>query len=418
LSKVKIGYITLSEVADVRFSSVDKHTVASEKPVRLCNYTDVFKNRFISNSMDFMSASATDREIERFGLRHGDIAITKDSETPDEIGIPALIERPASDLVLGYHLALVRAKPERCDPYFLSAALQTRYVARHYLRTAVGLTRFGLSIRAVADTPVPNLPLSLQKRIGRWYRDAARLESHTDALIAAKREQKRGLMQQLLTGKVRFPGFAKPWRTVPLKSMITLDSPGAWGDAPTDADPGVVVLRSTNITDDGRIDLTSTVNRSLEPRKRAALSIRSGDILLERSGGTDTRPVGRVAFARMDIDACYSNFLQRLRPDRTVVSPFFLFLQLMQLHASGVTNRLQAQTTGIRNLMYRAYLECCLPLPELEEQARICDVLDAATSEIELLVNQREAFAAQRRGLVERLLSGEIEVPSTDTCAA
>lgn len=260
--------------------------------------------------------------------------------------------------------------------------------------------------------------LAAQRRIASLDEQLEATLRSTDALIAAKREQKRGLMQQLLTGKVRFPGFTEPWKTVPLKSMITLDSPGAWGDAPTHADPGVVVLRSTNITDDGRIDLTSTVNRSLEPRKRAALSIRSGDILLERSGGTDTRPVGRVAFARMDIDACYSNFLQRLRPDRAAVSPFFLFLQLMQLHASGATNRLQAQTTGIRNLMYRAYLECSLPLPKLEEQVRICDALDAATSEIELLVNQREAFASQRRGLMERLLSGEIDIPSSDTSAA
>lgn len=242
--------------------------------------------------------------------------------------------------------------------------------------------------------------------------------SATDALIAAKREQKRGLMQQLLTGKVRFPGFTEPWKTVPMKSLIALDSPGAWGDAPSAADPGVVVLRSTNMTDDGRINLGSTVNRIIEPRKRAALSVKSGDILLERSGGTDTRPVGRVAIARTDIDACYSNFLQRLRPNADVVNPRFLFLQLLQLHASGATNRLQAQTTGIRNLMYRAYLECPLPLPEHNEQGRICDALDAVSTEIELLASQRDAFAAQRRGLMERLLSGDIALSSSDTSAA
>jgi type I restriction enzyme S subunit len=225
-------------------------------------------------------------------------------------------------------------------------------------------------------------------------------------------------MQQLLTGKVRFPGFTEPWKTAPMKSLIRLASPGAWGDAPSADDPGVVVLRSTNITDDGRIDLGSTVNRSLEPRKRTALSIKSGDILLERSGGTDTRPVGRVAFARTDMDACYSNFLQRLRPDEAVVNPRFLFLQLMQLHASGATNRLQAQTTGIRNLMYRAYLECPLPLPELKEQARICDAFDAVATEIELLVSQRDAFSVQRRGLMERLLNGDIAIPSSDISAA
>jgi type I restriction enzyme S subunit len=236
--------------------------------------------------------------------------------------------------------------------------------------------------------------------------------------IAAKREQKRGLMQQLLTGKVRFPGFTEPWKTVPMASMIMLDSPGAWGDAPTGSNPGVIVLRSTNISDDGQIVLRSTISRVLDPRKRAALSMQCGDILLERSGGTDTRPVGRVAFARTAIDACFSNFLQRLRPDKTAVDPRFLFLQLLQLHASGATNRLQAQTTGIRNLMYRAYLKYLLPLPALDEQACICDAFDAVTDEMELLVEQREAFAMQRRGLMERLLSGDISIPFSDTFAA
>jgi type I restriction enzyme S subunit len=312
---------------------------------------------------------------------------------------------------------VLRPRVELVNPRYLHCVLRSQAVQRLANATA-GTKMPRADWEHVSEAPIALPPRATQDQIA----DADLALERTGRLlaqsIAAKREQKRGLMQQLLTGKVRFPGFTEPWKPVPLKSMITLESPGAWGDAPTNADPGVVVLRSTNITDDGRIELTSTVNRSLEPRKRAALLIRSGDILLERSGGTDTRPVGRVAFARTDIDACYSNFLQRLRPDKTAVNPYFLFLQLIRLHASGATNRLQAQTTGIRNLMYRAYLECPLPLPEPDEQARICDALNAATSEIELLVNQREAFASQRRGLMERLLSGEVDIPSSDTFAA
>jgi len=355
-----------------------------------------------------------DPGLAEYALRLGDIVIAMDGLVGRSNARITEADLPA---YLVQRVARLRAEA-MTDQSFLYHLVASASFARHCWSRKTGTTISHISKADIEEFEIPRFGLPAEQRLGRLLDLAERAQQLTDALIAAKREQKRGLMQQLLTGKVRFPGFTEPWKTVPLKSMITLDSPGAWGDAPTHADPGVVVLRSTNITDDGRIDLTSTVNRSLEPRKRAALSIRSGDILLERSGGTDTRPVGRVAFARMDIDACYSNFLQRLRPDRTAVSPFFLFLQLMQLHASGATNRLQAQTTGIRNLMYRAYLECSLPLPKLEEQVRICDALDAATSEIELLVNQREAFATQRRGLMERLLSGEIDIPSSDTSAA
>jgi type I restriction enzyme S subunit len=239
-----------------------------------------------------------------------------------------------------------------------------------------------------------------------------------DRLIAAKREQKRGLMQQLLTGKLRFPGFTEPWAALTINSLLASDCSGAWGEAPNESNSGTVILRSTNITNDGRIDLQSTVCRILDHKKCNDLLIRAGDILLERSGGTDTRPVGRVAFARMDLDACFSNFLQRLRPNEEVVDPRFLFWQLFKLHAKGATNRLQAQTTGIRNLMFRAYLEQPVLIPERREQTRICDLIQLVSNEIELLEQQRAAFAAQRRGLMEKLLSGEIDIQNPKETAA
>ena len=60
--------IPLSQIADIRFSSVDKLTKPCEEPVRLCNYTDVYNNDYIRNDLEFMRATATREEIERFGL--------------------------------------------------------------------------------------------------------------------------------------------------------------------------------------------------------------------------------------------------------------------------------------------------------------------------------------------------------------
>ena len=352
-------------------------------------------------------------------LRAGDILLERSGGTDTRpVGRVAFIEH---DIDAGFSNFLHRLRVNRsvADPSYVRFVLTQwhrsgRAVALQTQTTGIRNLMFS---RYLAE-PIRVPSLDVQRRIAAILEAATASLKTIDALIAAKREQKRGLMQQLLTGKVRFPGFTDPWKTVPMASMIMLDSPGAWGDAPTGSNPGVIVLRSTNISDDGQIVLRSTISRVLDPRKRAALSMQCGDILLERSGGTDTRPVGRVAFARTAIDACFSNFLQRLRPDKTAVDPRFLFLQLLQLHASGATNRLQAQTTGIRNLMYRAYLKYLLPLPALDEQACICDAFDAVTDEIELLVEQREAFAMQRRGLMERLLSGDISIPSSDTSAA
>lgn len=403
MSKQLTTHVALSEVAEVRFSSVDKHTVAGEKAVRLCNYTDVFKNRFIADSMNFMTASATDSEIGRFGLRHGDIAITKDSETPEEIGIPALVERPSPDLVLGYHLALIRAKAERCDPYFLAAALQSRHVARHYLRTAVGLTRFGLSIKAVADTPVPNIPLVTQRKIGRWYRESARLESHTDALIAAKREQKRGLMQQLLTGKVRFPGFTEPWKTVRLEQVASLRN----AKAVAGADLHVRCVELEHI-EQGTGEILGWAPAGSTVSLKTAFQ--PGDVLFGK-----LRPYLKK-FALVDFAGFCSTEIWALVANQGEVTPRYLRL----LVESTVIQRAANATSGTK--MPRADWDVVaatsVQLPPIIEQNRITSLTWAIETELRLLRMQRVAMSTQRRGLMENLLSGDITIPSSDTCAA
>ena len=67
----------LRNVADVRQSNVDKHSEKGESQVRLCNYVDVYHNDRINSELPFMQATATTGEIQRFGLRPGDVLITK-----------------------------------------------------------------------------------------------------------------------------------------------------------------------------------------------------------------------------------------------------------------------------------------------------------------------------------------------------
>lgn len=90
-------------------SNVDKHTKEVEKKVRLCNYTDVYKNDFIINNMKFMIASATNEQIEKFILLKGDVIITKDSETANDIAIPAFVIDELENVICGYHLSIIRS---------------------------------------------------------------------------------------------------------------------------------------------------------------------------------------------------------------------------------------------------------------------------------------------------------------------
>src|SRR4029077_5783695 len=98
----------IHDVAELRTSNVDKKSEEEENPVKLCHYVDVYTNDRITSDLDFMDATATAAQIDRFSLSVGDVVITKDSETPDDIGIPALIAESIPELVCGYHLTIIR----------------------------------------------------------------------------------------------------------------------------------------------------------------------------------------------------------------------------------------------------------------------------------------------------------------------
>src|SRR3990167_7111488 len=109
----------LKHLVQIRSSNVDKIIDENEFPVRLCNYVDVYYNERITNKIEFSAGSATTQEIKRFSLKENDVLITKDSETPADIAIPAIVERSGTDSVCGYHLAILRPNPERITGKFL-----------------------------------------------------------------------------------------------------------------------------------------------------------------------------------------------------------------------------------------------------------------------------------------------------------
>ena len=196
----------LRNVIDMRVSNVDKHVKEDEEPVRLCNYVDVYKNEYINEQMNFMQATATDEEIERFRLEKDDVLITKDSETWDDIGVPALVTKPATDLISGYHLALLRPRTDELVGGYLLRALQSKGLAYQFYIEAKGVTRFGLSHAGIKSVWLSLPPLAEQTAIVRFLDHAdRRIRRYIRAkqkLIALLEEQKQAIIHQAVTGKI------------------------------------------------------------------------------------------------------------------------------------------------------------------------------------------------------------------------
>ena len=194
--------VTLGDACEIIVSPVDKKTVDGELPVKLCNYTDVYYNDAIGSEIDFMAATAKPSEIEKFSLTEGDVIITKDSETPNDIGVPAYVKETIDNLLCGYHLAILRPKKQtvgKCICY----ALTSPRVKYDFYRFANGITRFGLTMESYQKIKISLPILNEQKRIVNLLDTSKREIEVLKQLAEQYRIQKRGLMQKLLTGKWR-----------------------------------------------------------------------------------------------------------------------------------------------------------------------------------------------------------------------
>ena len=157
--------VSLNELVALTLSSVDKKSKDNEIDVRLCNYLDVYKNCFVRNAMDFMTATATEREIARCSLAKNDVVITKDSEKHDDIGVPALIRDDIHNLVCGYHLAILRPLASKILGPYLFYALSNPGTQRQFHSFANGVTRFGLRKHDIGLVEIPLPSVSEQRAI-------------------------------------------------------------------------------------------------------------------------------------------------------------------------------------------------------------------------------------------------------------
>ncbi len=196
----------LANIADLRVSNVDKHVREEEEPIRLCNYVDVYHNDRIGENIAFMPATARKAEIERFRMAVGDVLLTKDSEDWTDIGVPALVEYAAPDLVCGYHLAMLRPNDAFLDAGYLFRALADSRVARQFRVAANGVTRYGLSRHAIQSVRIPLPPVVAQGAIVCFLDRADRcIRRHISVArrqIDLLREYRTRLIADVVTGKL------------------------------------------------------------------------------------------------------------------------------------------------------------------------------------------------------------------------
>lgn len=185
---------------------------------------------------------------------------------------------------------------------------------------------------------------------------------------------------------------------VKLLDIIEKPLSGEWGSEAEDGN-GVLVLRTTNFTNEGIINFNSVVRRDLGNKNVDKKYLKKGDIIIEKSGGSDNQPVGRVVYFEAENNKyLFNNFTSVLRAKTDIAFPKYIFYCLFYKYKIGATRPFENKTTGLHNLKLEQYINSILiTLPPIEEQRAIAEKLDKVSQ----LVDKRKEQLQQLDQLVK-----------------
>lgn len=418
--------------AEVAVSTVDKKSYPGEIPVRLCNYTDVYYNDVITGDSDFMAATATADQVRRFAVREGDVAITKDSESSDDIGRPAFVPKDLPGVVYGYHLAVYRPFDQR-HGRFLRYVFDSSWVRLQLQLRTPGVTRVGLNQDTLRNLKVPVPSPDTAGQIADYLdRETAEIDAFVADLSEFKRLVRarwRVERDQMLFGAADgncdsareltytwFPELDRRHKEVAFKHLFMVTLGKMLDEKKHDAlTPEWPYVRAGNITEDG-LDLTDTRSMPFSDSEQVKYSLVKNDLLVVEGGS-----IGTNAVLGRDIpDLYFQKTVNRARPRSGVDSHYYSEV-LNAYNDRGVFDVIANKST-IRHLTAEKLNALQVPAPPTETQKQVALQLRLERERIGVVLAEADeaiALAKERRAaLISAAVTGKIDVTEKHKSAA
>jgi type I restriction enzyme S subunit len=417
----------LVDISDLRTSNVDKKTHEGELPVLLCNYVDVYYHDKITADINFMPASASQAQIDKFNLRVGDVIITKDSESPDDIGIPALVTETNADLVCGYHLTVIRADNENIIGPYLFYCLSSRASAHQFYLASNGVTRYGLSTSGTKNIRVALPPLADQQKIADFLdRKTAQIDGLIEkkrALIAKLKEKRLAVITQAVTrglnpnAPLKDSGIEwlgqvpEHWEVRRLKFNVSKVGSGVTprGGGEAYVDTGVPLFRSQNIHFEG-LRLEDVVFIDQETHDGMSNSqIDKGDVLLNITGAS----IGRCNyFDGSLLEANVNQHVCIIRPEDSIDTRFLHYVLWSDVGQSQI--QLEQSGSGREGLNFVAIKNFTITLPKKDEQQAIVEYLEQSLTRLNKVFKNAESvmdrLTEYRTALITAAVTGQLKI--------
>lgn len=359
------------------------------------------------------STRLTGRQLERVHVdkgesqnrvMRGDLLFNGSSETPEEVALSAVVEfDPSANTYLnsfcfGYRLRELGI----ADPTYLAYFFRSNAGRRLVSSLAQGATRYNIAKTKFLDLEVDLPPLSQQ-------RDTVDALLASDSAIATLERQiakkvaiKRGMMQQLLTGRTRLPGFKEAWIATTIGALARVTGGGTpstrsslyWGG-------GIPWFTPAEIRADGA-GLVSRSERTITPQglvNSAATLLPVGTILV-----TSRASIGHCAVAEVPVTT-NQGFASMIPKDRR--STWFLYYWIQQNKSE-----LEFRAAGSTFLEISASKVASIPLqgPSADEQKAIGSVLRDADLELDALRVRLTKARAIKTGMMQQLLTGRVRL--------
>ena len=364
------------------------------------------------DNITYVSKEVHDEIYARCNPEKGDILYIKDGATTGIVTINTL-EEPFSLLS---SVALIKPIKEISNKflcYFLQSPLC--YASVRDSMKGVGITRITLKQIEKWDVPLP--PLAEQHRIvteiERWFSLINIIENNKEDLQTTIKQTKNKILDFAIHGKLvpqdptdesaiellkrinpnftpcdngHYPQLPVGWSCTTIKDVCE-NINGLW-KGKKEPLVKVGVIRNANFTKDFKLDFSNIECIDVEQRAFSQRHLLNGDLIVEKSGGSDKNPVGRtVLYEGTNGVFSYSNFTMVLRIiHREVILSKFLYYYILANYQAGVMNSMQTQTTGLHNLILDKYLTMPLYLPPRQEQERIINKIEILFSKLDTIM--------------------------------
>lgn len=202
---------------------------------------------------------------------------------------------------------------------------------------------------------------------------------------------------------------------IQLSKLITDNFSGDWGyDLVSEKNSSknytqVNILRNTNFDNDFNINFNEVARRLISKDKFLLKRLKVDDILIEKSGGSPTQPVGRIAIIHeISGDYVFSNFLQCIRINKSKCLPYFLYAYLRAIYSLDYMEYIQNQTTGIKNLIWDEFEEIPIVIPPKDIQEKIAFETLSKIKKAKSLMLEADSQLRKIKLKIDKQLLGEM----------